>query len=107
VRGADVGDPSVRHEQQSGGAIAVNSATRGWNPCVLARSRGRAGDLERVQAVDGRRWCRLHGYSRCESAHSCRILFTQILGGMSSIPRQSVLREICRWSASPAWSLKS
>src|ERR1700730_17752488 len=41
------------------------------------------------------------------SAHSWRILFTQTLGGMSSMPNWSVLFEICRWSASSAWSLKS
>lgn len=41
------------------------------------------------------------------SAHSWRILFTQSFGGMSSMPNWSVRFEICRWSASSAWSLKS
>ena len=41
------------------------------------------------------------------SAHSWRILFTQTFGGMSSMPTWSALFEICRWSASSAWSLKS
>jgi hypothetical protein len=41
------------------------------------------------------------------SAHSWRILFTQTFGGMSSMPSWPVPFEICRWSASSAWSLKS
>jgi hypothetical protein len=41
----------------------------------------------------------LPGFERgrqCVSAHSCKILFTQILGGMSSMPSRSLALEICR-----------